>query len=920
MNTKKPTGQTGHQKYRTVPAGFVLLLIITGFFSIAANTTSAAAYYVDAVNGNDSYTGLDTSHAWKTAAKAGNTAVAGDTVLFMPGTYTNQLAPVNSGTSTAKITFKAQTTRTAIISPSSNVHAVNIQGKSYIRIEGFEIRNIPADGWGIQAGSSHYIEIIGNYIHDIGGQNEGGIYTNSSATYTTIQNNEIYNIYNQGVNLTGNYLTFNGNHIHYTAGHGFTGNGDHLIITNNIIENCSYLAGGHTNCINVEGSISNSTIANNILSDYDHGIFFPLDDCAGWYVKDVQIYGNIIYNNLKYNGSFGGGMKGIAGGASTTTGHEVSNLTIHSNTFGWLATDWPPIYLEMSATAGTVSGYIKIYNNIIWGHPGVDAIHADSKYLPYLTSNYNFIYKSTKSSFEGTNSKVGQNPKFVDFQEHSSHNNFHLDPNSPTINAGDPNLAYHVNPPSPFSDRDGISRPINGFDMGAYEYVPTDLSFPPIGNKEVNEDSTLTFTVDVNDPNVKPFIEDHNLPSEPNFINNIFSWTPTYNDAGSYEATFVVQNDLFEDFENIIITVNNVNRSPVLAAISDKSVNENDLLSFLLSATDLDGDAITYSAENLPSGALLVRQIFNWTPNYDQAGTYQVKFTATDGQAQNSQMTNLIVNNVNRSPVLTAINDKLVDEGSLLSFQVNATDADSDTITYSAENLPSGATLVGQTFNWTPNYDQAGTYQVKFTAIDGQAQVSQTVNITVNDTAAFLLNENFDNGTYAGWSIIDEGAKARPSLWSAASGTMVQKSNIYTLSFPSQPGTYALYNAGTVWTNYKVSLTMKSNDSDSIGVMFRYKDKNNYYRFSWDRNRKQQQLVKKCNGRFTVLCTNSGIPYVKGRDYQVDIVANGTTLQVFIDSVLVLQTTDISLNSGSIAIYSWANAGSYFDNIVVQKL
>jgi hypothetical protein len=51
----------------------------------------------------------------------------------------------------------------------------------------------------------------------------------------------------------------------------------------------------------------------------------------------------------------------------------------------------------------------------------------------------------------------------------------------------------------------------------------TDLLFAPIGNKEVNEGSTLTFTIDVNDPNVTTSIQDHNLPSKPNFINQLHS-------------------------------------------------------------------------------------------------------------------------------------------------------------------------------------------------------------------------------------------------------------------------------------------------------------------------------------------------------------------------------------------------------------
>ena len=112
---------------------------------------------------------------------------------------------------------------------------------------------------------------------------------------------------------------------------------------------------------------------------------------------------------------------------------------------------------------------------------------------------------------------------------------------------------------------------------------------------------------------------------------------------------------------------------------------------------------------------------------------------------------------------------------------------------------------------------------------------------------------------------------------------------------------------------------MKSSDDDSLGIMFRYKDNNNYYRFLWDRSHKSRQLVKKYNGQTTVLYTNR-LACVVGRNYKIDIVASGATLQVFIDNALVMQTTDSSLNSGSIALFSWANSGSYFVNIVVQKL
>ena len=62
---------------------------------------------------------------------------------------------------------------------------------------------------------------------------------------------------------------------------------------------------------------------------------------------------------------------------------------------------------------------------------------------------------------------------------------------------------------------------------------------------------------------------------------------------------------VLSDSEAITITVTNTNRAPVLAAIGNKTVAENALLTFTVSATDADGDTLTYSATGLPTGATL---------------------------------------------------------------------------------------------------------------------------------------------------------------------------------------------------------------------------------------------------------------------------------------------------------------------------
>jgi len=258
-----------------------------------------------------------------------------------------------------------------------------------------------------------------------------------------------------------------------------------------------------------------------------------------------------------------------------------------------------------------------------------------------------------------------------------------------------------------------------------------------IGDKSVSEGAQLTFTVSAIDPDGDTLAYSaQNLPAGALFVGNTFTWTPTYDQAGSYQVTFIASDSLDTDAETITITVNNVNRPPILANITNKSVAENNQLLFIISATDPDGDTLSYSTENLPAGATLNNRFFRWTPSFDQAGLYDVTFTVNDGIAVDSQTMTITVDNVNREPSLEAIGDKTVDEGSQLTFVVIAIDPDGDTIAYSAQNLPEGATFTDQTFLWQPTNEMAGSYQVTFTASDSLNTVLETVTITVNNANA----------------------------------------------------------------------------------------------------------------------------------------------------------------------------------------
>ncbi|MCJ7496980.1 MAG: tandem-95 repeat protein, partial [candidate division Zixibacteria bacterium] len=291
-----------------------------------------------------------------------------------------------------------------------------------------------------------------------------------------------------------------------------------------------------------------------------------------------------------------------------------------------------------------------------------------------------------------------------------------------------------------------------------------------IGSKSVNEGQVLTFRVHATDINGDRLIlSTLNVPTNATFTDSTngagsFTFSPNYTQAGIYNVTFVVTDTAGSvDSEVVAITVVSAgDQAPVLDSIGAKSVNEGSNLTFRLHATDADGDSIILNATSIPTNAIFTDSAneagsFIFNPNYTQAGVYNVTFKATDPSlAVDSEIVQITVNNVNRSPVLDSIGTKSVKEGSHLTFRVHAIDADGDLLVLTAANLPTNSSFIdsgngASSFSFNPDYNQVGVHNVTFKTIDPLLAVdSEVVQITVsNVNRPPVLNP-------IGWKIVNE--------------------------------------------------------------------------------------------------------------------------------------------------------------------
>jgi len=491
-----------------------VFLFVSGAFG-----QTNSSFYV-ATSGNDSNPGTQAA-PWRTVQHAADVARAGSTVNVRGGVYEELVTIKESGNATdGYITFRSYPGETAVLdaehlTPTARSAILTIHDKSYVRIEGFELRNFRTAehrlaplGISVMGAGSH-IELLKNNVHHIeqnfqgrdrpgsGGNGFGiAVYGTDAKTPISelvIDGNEVHHL------KTGSSesLVVNGNVTNFRITHNVVHDNNNIgidvigfertapdpavdqardgVVSENLVYNITskgnpaYRDEVNSDGIYVDGG-TRILIERNVMHDVDFGIELASEhkDRATSYVT--------ARNNLIYRGH----TAGISiGGYAPDRGH-TEHCTVVNNT------------LYDNDTSATGSGEFQMQwnmaddifeNNIVYaGSRCLMAVNRSQvdKNKPPVTIDHNLYYcasgaKATWKEVSGDITGFDQyvqstgsdrdsrflDPHFAD----TSANDFHLRPDSPAIAAG-------VNEGVPVGEQDleGTPRVKSGkIDIGCYQ-------------------------------------------------------------------------------------------------------------------------------------------------------------------------------------------------------------------------------------------------------------------------------------------------------------------------------------------------------------------------------------------------------------------------------------------------------------------
>ena len=252
-----------------------------------------------------------------------------------------------------------------------------------------------------------------------------------------------------------------------------------------------------------------------------------------------------------------------------------------------------------------------------------------------------------------------------------------------------------------------------------------------IETQSIDEDSELSlnlFAIDMDGDNLTygATIDGHGIVETEG---DMLTVIPNQDYNGPIYVSIAVSDGQDTEESNFNIQVVPVNDPPVLDSIGSKSIVEDSYLRLSLSATDVDGDSLTYSADAGENAKVEIdNDQLRITPENDFNGEIDVLVYVDDGTSKDKIKFVLKVTPVNDAPVLTSIIPDAKKEK--INLRMLATDIDGDSLIYSVNTDASADVTVNDNLlTVKPNKDYEGTAPLTLKTFDGSSSVDTNITL-----------------------------------------------------------------------------------------------------------------------------------------------------------------------------------------------
>ena len=298
-----------------------------------------------------------------------------------------------------------------------------------------------------------------------------------------------------------------------------------------------------------------------------------------------------------------------------------------------------------------------------------------------------------------------------------------------------------------FLDTEGLAEQLLvdiGWSYNAANAPNSPPSLSVIGNRSLSEDGSLNVALSATDADADSLTYSLGANSAAlgaSISGTTLSINPTADFNGSGTLVVNVTDGEDTDSETITVTVTPVNDTPVLASIGTQTVNEESSTSITLSASDVDGDSLTYQLDSATAalGATVSGNTLSINPTTDFTGSGSVTVSVSDGSLSDSETFTVTVNNINDAPVLTAVSDLTIPEDTSTTITLTATDIDGDSLTFSAVSADTGVATVavsGSTLTVTAATANSATTTITVTVSDGTLTADTSFSVELTDPSA----------------------------------------------------------------------------------------------------------------------------------------------------------------------------------------